>query len=234
MDEAVTADVGQLTSGGERTPGAGIPAPPVRSPDRLIRFSCLTAPALLLAYGVTRLIDGLDDSYGPGPAWTIGHLFFLAGMVLFGVVLVGLCRQTPRLRVIAIGAAIVGVVGLLAFVRGIMIDLIVGFRGIDRADMDRIYPRYDGWPGGMPTAFTAVFDNVGPALFIVGLLALTLQLAIVRPRRLPWWSPLLVALGFALITVDLDLMPVAGAVLLLALLPMARRSQRDDQPAVGR
>jgi hypothetical protein len=89
---------------------------------------------------------------------------------------------------------------------------------------------YDGWPGGMPTAFTGVLNNVGPALFIVGLLALTIQLAIAQPRRLAWWSPVLVALGFALITVDLDLLPAGGAALLLALLPMARRSHRTDQP----
>ena len=181
--------------------------------DRLTRVAYLMAPALLLAYGVARLIDSMDGSYGPGPAWTIGHLFFLAGLILFGVVLVGLRRQTHRFRIIATGAVVVGLMGLLAFVRGIVIDLIVGSQGINRADMDRIYPHYDGWPGGMPTAFTGVLDNVGPALFVVGLLALTIPLAIVRPRRLAWWSPVLVALGFALINVDLDLLPAGGAAL---------------------
>jgi hypothetical protein len=214
-------------------PDASLAAAPVRArpgADRLTRLAYLLAPALLLAYGVARLIDGMDGSYGPGPAWTIGHLFFLAGLILFGVVLVGLRRQTPRFRIIATGAVGVGLVGLLAFVRGIVIDLIVGSQGINRADMDRIYPHYDGWPGGMPRAFTGVLDNVGPALFIVGLLALTIQLAIMRPRPLAWWSPVLVALGFALINVDLDLLPAGAAALLLALLPMARPSHRTDQP----
>lgn len=227
------ADVRQHTSSGARTPSAAIPQSPVctrQAIDRLARLGYVVAPALLLAYGGAHLVDGLDGNYGPGPAWTIGHLFFLAAMILFGVVLVGLSRQMPRSRAIATGAAVVGVVGLLAFVRGIVIDLIVGFHGSDRADMDRIYPRYDGWPGGLPTTFIRAFDNVGPPLFIVGLLALTIQLAIVRPRRLPWWSPLLVALGFALITADLNLLPAGGAALLLALLSMARRSHRNDEP----
>jgi hypothetical protein len=188
------------------------------------RFSYIAAPALLLAYGVARLIDGLDGSYGPGPAWTIGHLLFGGGLTLFGVVLFGLRQEVSRYRVIATAAAAVGLAGLLVFIRSVVVDLIVGFQGADRADMDRIYPRYDGFPGGLPTAFYRIVDNVGPAFFILGLLTLLIQLAVVRPRRLPWWSPVLVAIGFACSTVNLDLLPAAGALMLLGLLPVGRRA----------
>jgi hypothetical protein len=184
------------------------------------RFSYLAAPALLLGYGVARLIDGLDGSYGPGWAWTIGHLFFGTSLTLFGVVLFGLRQELRRHRAIATTALAAGLVGLLVFIRSVIVDLIVGFQGVSRADMDRIYPRYDGFPGGLPTTLTRVLDNVGPALFIVGLLTLVIQLAVIRPRRLPWRSPVLIAIGFACITVHPDLLPVAGAVMLIGLLPM--------------
>jgi hypothetical protein len=204
--------------------------PILRSYD-VPRFSYLAAPALLLGYGVARLIDGLDGHYGPGWAWTIGHLFFGISLTLFGVMLVGLRRAVSRYRVLAAAALAAGLVGLLVFIRSVIVDLIVGFQAASRADMDRIYPRYDGFPGGLPTALTRVLDNVGPALFIVGLLTLIILLAIVRPRRLPWRSPALIAIGFACITVRLELLPLAGAVILIGLLPM--RAQRADSTLSG-
>ena len=54
-----------------------------------MRFAYIGAPALVTAYGLARLIDGIDGSKGPGPAWTIGHLFFLVALALFGVAMVG-------------------------------------------------------------------------------------------------------------------------------------------------
>ena len=54
-----------------------------------VRRSALAAPVLLLAYGLLRLIDGLDGIHGPGLAWTLGHLAFAAAMVLFGVLAPG-------------------------------------------------------------------------------------------------------------------------------------------------
>jgi hypothetical protein len=186
------------------------------------RFPYLAAPALLVAYGVARQIDGLDGSYGPGPTWTIGHVFFGVGLTMFGVVLIGLRQEVTRHRAIATTAVAAGLAGLLVFIRSVVVDLIVGFQGADRADMDRIYPRLNGFPGVLPASFYRVLDNVGPALFIAGLLALLIQLAALRPRRLPWWSPVLVAIGFACITVNLELLPTAGAVMLLGLLPAGR------------
>jgi hypothetical protein len=70
----------------------------------------------------------------------------------------------------------------------------------------------------------------------LSVIVLTVLLAAVRPRRLPWWSPVLVAAGFVAITVHLDLLPVGGALLALALLPMARAhvtapAATEPQPA---
>ncbi|MFE9214799.1 hypothetical protein ACFYN3_00470 [Streptomyces lavendulae] len=46
----------------------------------LTRAAFVTAPLLILAYGVIRLTD---PDHGPGPVWTTGHLALTAAMLLF-------------------------------------------------------------------------------------------------------------------------------------------------------
>src|SRR4051794_31461946 len=73
-----------------------------------------TAPLLLLfAYGIVRLIDGADGNHGPGLAWTIGHLLFLAGFLLYAAVLVGLRQLIVRGRGVATVAVMAGLLFLL-------------------------------------------------------------------------------------------------------------------------
>lgn len=192
----------------------------------LTRIACLGAPLFMLGYGIAHLIDGLDGSYGPGPAWTIGHLLFLVALLLLVGALFAMRAALPRrgaAAVIAAGAVAVGVVGLLAFIRGVVIDVIVGLRAADHPAMNRLYPHYDTFPGGLPKGLTTAFDTLGPVCLIVGLLTLSIQLAVLPPRRLRWWSPVLAAAGFVAISVDLDLLLLFGLLLLLALAPLARR-----------
>ncbi|MFC7646417.1 hypothetical protein ACFQX6_41970 [Streptosporangium lutulentum] len=47
------------------------------------RIAFIAAPLLVMAYGVIRILDGLDGSRGPGLAWTSGHLAFMAALILF-------------------------------------------------------------------------------------------------------------------------------------------------------
>jgi hypothetical protein len=86
----------------------------------------VAAPALMFGYGVVRLIDGLDGEYGPSPAWTIGHLLFLAGLVLFGCVVVRLRSLVPTTttarKVTASVAMVLALAGIVAFVRVIILD----------------------------------------------------------------------------------------------------------------
>ncbi|HEU4948236.1 MAG TPA: hypothetical protein VFT31_13885 [Kribbella sp.] len=186
----------------------------------------VAAPLLLLAYGIVRLIDGADGHHGPGAAWTVGHILLLAGFLLYGAVLLGLRRLVVRARGLATAAVVAGLVGVLAFVRVIVVDLIVGVRADDPAGMDRIGDEYDRWPGNL-----GIYDTlyeIGPLLFLAGLL--TLAILLTRARELPVWSPVLLVLGFVVITVNLDLMPLGGALLLAALLPL----QRADRVAAAR
>jgi hypothetical protein len=185
------------------------------------------APLLLFAYGIVRLIDGVDGNHGPGLAWTIGHLLFLAGFLLYAAVLVGLRRLIVRGRGVATVAVVAGLIGVVAFVRVIVIDLIVGIRAVDPDAMDRIGGEYDRWPGNLGIYDT--FYEIGPLLFLFGLLTLAILLTV--GRKLPVWSPVLLVLGFVLITINLDLMPLGAAALLLAVLPLMTSRQPDLREA---
>jgi hypothetical protein len=191
-----------------------------------MRFAYIGAPALVTAYGLARLIDGIDGSKGPGPAWTIGHLFFLVALALFGVAMVGLWRE--RRRWFTSAALVGGIVGAVAMARVVVVDIVVAWGAADRAEMEREYPKYDDFPG-LPDGLGGALDAVGGVLFPLGLVVLLVHLAVVR--RLPWWSPVLATAGFAVILATLDLLPLAGVLLLVALVPMVTGTSRSRVPA---
>ncbi|MEU1087867.1 hypothetical protein ACFYPN_03300 [Streptomyces sp. NPDC005576] len=168
--------------------------------------AALVAPLLLVLYGVLRLVDGLNGSHGPGLAWNLGHTFFFAGFLLFGVVTFPLRRlalaATPRRRHAANAAAVVSLFGIACFLWVILGDL---FAGLDTAAP---------LPGPLELA--------GPLAFQLGWLVLLVLPIAATPRSLPVWSPLLVLAGFLLFSVDLDLLPVGGLLVTAGLLPVAR------------
>ena len=178
-----------------------------------MRIAYLLAPGLLLSYGVVRLLDGLDGSHGPGPAWTIGHVLFLGSLAAFGLVAVDLSRRVRRVPgLLALAGTVLGlagtVLGLVAFAHVVVVDLIVGFGAADRAEMNLRYSDHD-----------TPLDPVAP-LFPIGLTVLLLLVGIAR--RGTYWSPVLALAGFAAIVTDLDLLPVGALLLLGALWPVVR------------
>ncbi|WP_433163705.1 hypothetical protein [Kribbella sp. CA-247076] len=172
----------------------------------------LVAAGLLVAYGIVRLADGVDGQHGPGVAWTVGHLLILVGFVLYGVLLVRARQVLTRRRAVGTAAVVVGMVGVAAFVRVIVVDLIVGFRADNHAEKSRIGDLYERWPGDL--GIYEPLYTVGPLLFLAGLL--TLAVLLVVERQLPAWSPVLLLAGFVVISANLDLMPLGGALLGLA------------------
>ncbi|WP_424529252.1 hypothetical protein ACOZ38_06695 [Sphaerisporangium viridialbum] len=180
------------------------------------------APLFLLAYGVIRLLDGLDGSRGPGVAWTTGHAAFLIGLLLFGPVVLGMRRMvaagTTGLRFTATLSTVIAMLGMAATAGQAVIDLAVGLSAADRPEMNHLFQQVQGYPGVTPAFYT-----VGPVLFYVGLLALVVLLAVVTPGRVSGWSPALVVLGTALMAVNLDLIPVGAVCYWLALAPLGRR-----------
>ncbi|MFI0357789.1 hypothetical protein [Actinomadura sp. 9N407] len=202
----------------------------------MTRIAFHLAPALMLAYGVVRLVDGRDGQHGPGPAWTVGHLLFLASLLLYGGVIAGLYGRvrataggTAR-RVAAGVTAAVAAFGLVTFVRVAIIDIVVGLQAADPAEKSMLADRYADLPAVLPQA---VYE-IGPMFFMIGLLALLVQFAVVTPGRkaVAALSPALVALGFAGITLDLDLLPAGAALIWLALFLSTREpSTREQSPS---
>lgn len=168
--------------------------------------SLVVAPVLVGAYGVARIADGLDGSRGPGLAWTVGHLCFLAALVLF-VQIFGRLRAMAGGGVVATAGYAAGLIGALALAAQFTIDLVVGFLS---ADHDAMGPRFEAVkaiPGVEPVVYTVV-----PLLFYVGMVVLVARLA--AGRRVPWWSAVLVLVQAVLPLVSKDLIPLGAALLL--------------------
>ncbi|MEU8178438.1 hypothetical protein AB0C14_36700 [Microbispora hainanensis] len=185
--------------------------------------SLVVAPVLVGAYGVARIADGFDGSRGPGLAWTVGHLCFLAALVLF-VQIFGRLRAMAGGGVAATAGYAAGLVGAVALAAQFTIDLVVGFLS---ADHDAMGPRFEAVqaiPGVEPAVYTVV-----PFLFYVGMVVLVARLA--AGRRVPWWSAALVLVQAVLPLVSKDLIPLGAALLLLAFVPLLR--VRPARPVVA-
>ncbi len=190
------------------------------------RIAFHLAPALMLAYGAVRLIDGRDGQHGPGPAWTVGHVLFLGSLLLYGGVIAGLYGRVRAAaggtasRVVGGVTTVVAALGLATFVRVAVIDIVVGLRAADPAEKSMLADRYADVPAVLPQA---VYE-IGPVFFMLGLLALLVQFAITAPGRkaVAALSPVLVTLGFVAITLDLNLLPAGAALIWLALVPCTR------------
>ncbi|MEV7830459.1 hypothetical protein AB0P12_07485 [Streptomyces subrutilus] len=193
---------------------------PASTRTALARAAFRAAPLCLLVYGVIRLSD---TDRGPDLAWTVGHLFMLSAVLLFAAVLTGLHRLTvptpataSRAARLGAGAGLsLGLTGALALTVQGVIDLVVGLRAADRPEMQRLFEEVQSHPGVMPAVYT-----VGPLLFYVGLLWLTVQPAL--RRRIGAWCPVVLFLGIAAMTVSLDLLPLGALLFGAALAPLAR------------
>lgn len=192
-----------------------------KTPRVVLRIPFIAAPAFLVLYGIAHFIDGLDDTYGPGLAWTIGHIMFLCALLTFGWVILRLRRivndSASKHKFIARPAAIVGLVGLAVFVRVAVIDTISGLLAANHPALGSLQNKLSAYP----SAALESYFNIGPLLFQLGMLTLMIQLALLKPRRLPWWSPILLFSGFLMLGFDLNLL-VPGALLIgCALMPLA-------------
>ncbi|MEU4407724.1 hypothetical protein AB0F88_24665 [Streptosporangium sp. NPDC023963] len=186
------------------------------------RSAFVAAPLLVMAYGVIRILDGLDGSRGPGLAWTTGHLAFLAALAMFVSTFLQMRRMAGR-NTLSNVSATVGIIGTLALSTQFVIDIVVGFLSADRAGMGILFDRIQAVPG----VSVAVYDG-GPFLFYIGQLALVVQLAAVR--RVKVWTPFLVLLDLLLPFVDKDLIPLGAVFLLVSFAPLAGQVSRTAEP----
>ncbi|WP_338699323.1 hypothetical protein V2W30_23065 [Streptomyces sp. Q6] len=181
------------------------------------RTAYLLGPVLFGAYGVIRLLDGLDDVRGPGLAWTSGHLCFLLGLPFFVrgfAAMRGLAGTRDRWAVSGLWLAVAGSVALAV---QFGVDIVTGLMAADHAEMARLSDDFGSLPGA-----EIAFYAVGPMLFFVGQVVLALRLGALR--KLPLWSPCLIFATTLLPFASKDLMPVGAALLLLAYVPLWRPS----------
>jgi hypothetical protein len=150
----------------------------------------LAGPALLLACGLLRWVDGRDGNLGSEPWWAVGHLAFLGAIVAF-VALVGVVRRMAIHR---------------AGVTAALVAAAVGGAGVAVTVAGDIFAWADRSPG--PSGPLLVLLPVTFVLGVVGALA-----ALAAARQVSWLEPALALAGFAAIVVDLDLLPVGAALL---------------------
>ncbi|WP_461037061.1 hypothetical protein [Streptomyces mayteni] len=178
-------------------------------------FVFVTAPLLVVAYGLIRLLDGLDGERGPGLAWTTGHLAFLAALLLFVPLLWELRRRAGDGRFATV-TAVVAWVGIGCSLAQISVDLVVGALAADHDDMRARFTDFHNRPG-----VDLVVYEAGPVLFYLGLVVLMWRL--VAARAVPAWRAAAVTLAVCVAPTNLDLLPVVGLLLLLGLAPLPRR-----------
>lgn len=177
------------------------------------------------AYGVIRIIDGLDGSRGPGLAWSLGHLCFLGALVYFVRGFAAMREAAGRNRLSAVGMW-AGTAGATAVGVQFAIDMVVGFLSADRGAMDEMFTRVQEIPGVLPA-----FYDFGPLLFFVGQLILVSQLA--KRRVLKSWAPLLVLIDTTLPFADKDLIPLGAVLLLVSFAPLWRSGEVVAEPVAA-
>ncbi|MEU6116630.1 hypothetical protein ABZ840_19100 [Streptomyces sp. NPDC047117] len=184
----------------------------------------LYGPLLFGAYGVIRLLDGLDGTKGPGLAWTTGHLCFLAGLAFFAQGFAVMRRMAGKDRWSSAGFWIGGA-GVVALAVQFGVDIVTGLMAGSHAEMAELTGGFQSVPG-----VELAFYLLGPMLFFLGQLLLTGRLAALRV--LAPWAPVLV-LADSLASYALkDLIPLGAALLLLSYAPLWRAgASRTGSPA---
>ncbi|WP_124818129.1 hypothetical protein [Micromonospora ureilytica] len=186
----------------------------------------LAGPGGIVAYGLVRLWGRSDGVYGPGLDWQAAHLVALAGMVCFVPGVLALSRLLPQ-SPWRTGVVAVTLVGLAATIVQFGADIVEGLLAEDRAEMSRLGADFKDIPG-----VEVAFYDVVPQLFFLGLLVLAGMLA--ARRLLPWWSVPLLLVGIVLPALTLDLLPIGGLFMALALAPtlplLRQQGERVEAP----
>ncbi|MEU7228093.1 hypothetical protein [Streptomyces chrestomyceticus] len=176
--------------------------------------SLLWGPLLFGAYGVIRLLDGLDGVKGPGLAWTTGHLCFLAGLVFFAQGFAAM-RKAAGSDLWSSAGFWAGGAGVVALAVQFSVDITTGLMADSHTEMAELTGDFRSVPG-----VEFAFYLVGPLLFFVGQLLLTGRLAVLR--ALAPWAPVLVLAASWLTSAFKDLIPLGAVLLLLSYAPLWR------------
>lgn len=191
----------------------------------IMRSAALAAPILFSGYGIARLIGQSDGEYGPGFDWQVAHVLGLVSVALFGILALSVRRVasgTPGPPMVV--AVAVTLLGVAATIVQLGADVINGLLASDAAELGELGTDFQSTPG-----MDLVIYTVGPTLLFVGLVGILALLAYAGrdPRPVPWWSAPVLLAGSLLPLPNLDLLPIAGLLMTVALLPLGKA-----QPAV--
>lgn len=187
------------------------------------RSAFIAAPAFLLA-GVCAMKFGWKPNRDLDwdialPLWTGAHILYLLGYLAFGVVLADLWRRArtgePSRRIAVDVLAVVGTVGLVAMLGQMVIDLLVGFRAGERAEMSAISRSYHDIPG-----FDVFFYGAIPAMQLTATALLIVLLAV--RRQVGVVPAVLFVAGSLAIATGVTAAMVAGGAALCVALPAMR------------
>lgn len=200
----------QLTSGSRFAAGATAAAP-----------VSLLAGVVLMKFGWR---NRLDLPWGTAIVnWTLGHLFYVLGYLLLGVALVAMYRLLAQRLDAKPGALAVarvslgaGLVGTVAMLGQMAVDLRNGFMASSRADMKVLSAEVHAIP-----ELDVLLYGLVPALSMFGLVALVVHLAVERAVAVP--AAAAATVGTVLIgTQQTALMVTGGVILCLGMPPIAR------------
>ncbi|MEU6844475.1 hypothetical protein ABZ930_21650 [Streptomyces sp. NPDC046716] len=181
------------------------------------RSAYIVGPALFGAYGVIRLLDGLDGTKGPGLAWTTGHLCFLVGLGFFARAFFAMRAAAGRSDRWATGGLVAALAGSFALAVQFGVDIVTGLMAADHAEMARLSDHFGSLPGA-----ELAFYAVGPMFFFIGQVVLAVRLYALR--RLPVWAPCLIFAASLLPLTTKDLIPLGAVLMLLGYAPLWRSS----------
>lgn len=179
------------------------------------RSAFVIGPVLFGAYGVIRILDGIDGERGPGLAWTAGHLCFLAGLAFFVRGFTAMRSLAGRRDGWLTAGFVASLAGTVALTVQFGVDIVTGALADSHAEMAELSDKFGSLPGA-----ELAFYAVGPMFFFLGQIVLTLRLYALR--RLPVWAPCLVFAASLAPFATKDLMPLAAAALLLGYAPLWR------------
>ena len=174
------------------------------------RISAIGAPILIIFYGLLRLVDVIKENQSHGFNWNLGHVLFFIAFILFGMLSLELRKHIPHKTKSSMAPGYIFVIfvlfGAACFLWGILGDL---------------FNRLNSVP--------SLLKIIGPLLFQVGMLGLLIMLVVMRPQQLPFWSPILVLIGFLIFAINLNFLPIGGFIILFGLSPLIWQIRSKSQ-----
>ena len=179
----------------------------------------------------------LGGNEGAEPQTTIAHSVWLVGFLLLAVACVELYRRVRNhgvAQVIARASLAVALLSLAASVAEMLVDLYVGFTTDGRAQEKVVFQQVRSIPGA-----EQILYGVGTQLVYLGLLALIVQLAVLKRITTTTLALVVAALALFIGYEALDdvpgrqaLMPFAVLCMWLAMAPLGRQLLRPAAHAI--